>query len=101
MEERLWAALRQVLDPEIPISLVDLGMIYGVRMAGETAVVTMTFTATSCPCMGWIQDDIRSRLLQEPGVARVEMELVWDPPWNVEMISAAGREQMRTWGISA
>lgn len=99
-DEHLWAALKQVMDPEIPISLVDLGMIYGARMEGNTAVITMTFTATSCPCMSWIQDDIRERLLREPGVEAVEIHLVWDPPWTAEMISEEGKQQMRTWGIS-
>ncbi len=98
--ERLWDALRQVQDPEIPISLVDLGLIYDLHLAGSTAVVTMTFTATACPCMTWIQEDIRNRLLQEPGVTAVDIRLVWDPPWTVDRISEAGKQQMQTWGIS-
>lgn len=98
---RLWEALQDVMDPEIPVSLVDLGMIYGVGVEGTTARVTMTFTAVGCPCMEWIEEDIRRRLLQVPGIDRVAIDLVWDPPWTADRLSEKAKNAMREWGIQS
>lgn len=95
----VWDALREVLDPEIPISLVDLGLIYGVDYADGQVRVDLTYTATACPCMAFIQEDIRDRLEQEPWIDAVQLNEVWDPPWTRERISARGREQLKTMGV--
>ena len=100
-EARLWSALKEVLDPEIPISLVDLGLIYAVREEGPRVEVDVTFTATACPCMDFIREDIRTRLLQEPDVERVDINEVWDPPWTVERVTPEGREALRRFGVAA
>ena len=99
--ESLWAALRQVNDPEFPISLVDLGLIYGIRAAGGVVEVDLTFTATACPCQSFIRDDIRERLLQEPGVSEVRVHDVWDPPWTSARMSEAGKAVLRRFGVAA
>ena len=102
-EERtgpLWDALREVMDPEIPISLVDLGLIYDVRQEGATVEVDLTFTATACPCMAFIHFDIQDRLQREPGVDHVEVNEVWTPAWTKARITAEGRETLRTFGVS-
>lgn len=78
-ESAVWHALNEVLDPEIPIGLVDLGLIYGVRMEGEVAHVQISFTATGCPCMEFIREDVRDRLESEPWIVRVLLEEVWSP----------------------
>ncbi|MGD8331023.1 MAG: metal-sulfur cluster assembly factor [Acidobacteriota bacterium] len=96
----LWAALTEVMDPEVPVSLVDLGLIYGVRVDDGDVEVDISFTATACPAMGFIQDDIRARLLAEPGVDRVTTRIVWEPPWTPDRISETGREQLKGFGIS-
>jgi metal-sulfur cluster biosynthetic enzyme len=96
----LWDALREVLDPEIPISLVDLGLIYDVRRVGAAVEVDLTFTATACPCMAFIHFDIQDRLQREPGVDEVRVNEVWDPAWNKSRISPHGRETLRTFGVS-
>ena len=95
----LWAALREVMDPEIPISLVDLGLIYDVRADAGAVEVDLTFTATACPCMAFIRFDIEERLLREEGVDSVRIQEVWSPAWTKARISAAGREQMKAFGI--
>ena len=100
-EGAIWDALREVLDPEIPISLVDLGLIYAVGFQQGTAHVRLTYTATACPCMEFIRTDIRERLLQEPWVDEVELEEVWDPPWTRERITERGREQLQELGVGA
>jgi metal-sulfur cluster biosynthetic enzyme len=100
-EDRLWDALREVNDPEIPISLVDLGLIYDVRRPDpEVVEVDLTFTATACPCMAFIRMDIEERLLAEPGLAEVRIREVWDPPWTKERISEAGRLKLKELGVS-
>jgi phenylacetate-CoA oxygenase PaaJ subunit len=99
--ERYWRALKDVLDPELPISLVDMGLIYDIETAGETVRVTMTFTATACPCMSLIQMDIRDRLMKESGVGAVEIEVVWDPPWTRAMLTDEGKVRLRKYGVAA
>lgn len=91
--------LGEVLDPEIPISLVDLGLIYGVEADGSEVRIRMTFTATACPCMDFMKEDVRDRLLQEPWLDSVEIEEVWSPPWTVERITPEGREALQRLGV--
>jgi metal-sulfur cluster biosynthetic enzyme len=98
--EALWAALGEVMDPEVPVSLVDLGLIYEVRRSDGAVEVDISFTATACPAMGFIQEDIRKRLLAEPGVESVDTKIVWEPPWTPDRISETGRRQLQGFGIS-
>ncbi len=98
--ESLWTALEQVMDPEVPVSLVDLGLIYDIRRDNGAVDVDISFTATACPAMGFIQEDIRARLLTEPGVESVNTNVVWEPPWTPDRISERGRRQLRNFGIS-
>ena len=99
---RLWSALREIEDPEIPVSLVDMGLIVSVAYvaATQTATLTITYTAMGCPAMDMIQDDIRARLMREPDVAHVDIEVVWDPVWTQRRLSQAARETMRGLGVS-
>jgi metal-sulfur cluster biosynthetic enzyme len=97
---RLWDALREVLDPEIPISLVDLGLIYDLRREGGRIEVDLTFTATACPCMAFIHFDIEDRLRREPGVEEVRINEVWTPAWTKARVSPEGREMLRGFGVS-
>lgn len=97
----LWDALRDVTDPEIPISVVDMGLIVDLTAHEGIVDLKLTFTAMGCPAMEFIMDDIRTRLLQEPGVREVHIEIVWEPVWTKARLSEEGIEIMRTWGISA
>ena len=102
LAERAHRALYEVSDPEFPISLVDLGLIYGVEAEATTGAVKvlLSFTATACPCMDFITWDVRERLLEEPDITAVEIEIVWDPPWTTDKISERGRGFMRRAGVS-
>ncbi|MFQ5890248.1 MAG: metal-sulfur cluster assembly factor [Gemmatimonadota bacterium] len=102
LAERAHRALYEVSDPEFPISLVDLGLVYGVEADEERGEVTvrLSFTATACPCMDFIRWDVRERLLREPGVERVLIEVTWDPPWTTERITDRGREILGRVGVS-
>lgn len=102
LAERAHRALYEVSDPEFPISVVDLGLIYGVDADEETGSVTvrLSFTATACPCMDFIEWDVRERLLEEPGVSDVAIEVVWDPPWTTARITERGRGILRGTGVA-
>ena len=98
--DNLWRALEEVNDPEFPMSLIDLGLIYGIKRVGKSVQVQVTFTAMGCPAMEMILDDVRTRLKQEPGVDQVDIEIVWDPPWNKSRLSERGRDMLRSWGVA-
>jgi metal-sulfur cluster biosynthetic enzyme len=97
----LWDALRDVMDPELPISVVDMGLIVDLSQQDGIVDIKLTFTAMGCPAMEFIMDDIRARLLQEPGVREVRIEIVWDPVWTKARLTEEGIEIMRTWGVSS
>ena len=99
-EQRLWSALEDVTDPEFPVSVVDMGLIYGLRREKDKACVELTFTAMGCPCMDFIISDIRERLLQEPGITNVEITIVWDPPWTKSRLTEKGIERLRRCGVT-
>jgi metal-sulfur cluster biosynthetic enzyme len=100
--KRIWQGLREVEDPEIPVSLVGMGLIVAVdyETSSRTAHVTITYTAMGCPAMEMIQDDIRERLLREDGIDSVEIEVVWDPVWTRKRLSDSARSTMRELGIA-
>ena len=100
MIDRIWAALRDVEDPEIPVSVVDMGLIVSVGYAEGVAQLSITYTAMGCPAMDMIQDDIRRRLLQEPGIDRVDIEVTWEPQWDRKRLSSQAREAMLDLGIA-
>lgn len=100
LEARVWAALSQIDDPEMPINLVDLGLVYGVEVEEGRVRVRLTFTAMGCPATDMIMGDIRGRLLAEPGIEEVIIEVVWDPPWSSSRLSADGRQTLQAWGLA-
>lgn len=100
-ETVVWQALQEVQDPEFPVSIVDLGLVYGVRVTDVRVDVEMTLTSMGCPCAHWIVEDVQERLGQLPGVSDVAVEVVWDPPWTRDRITPAGREALRGGGVSA
>ena len=100
-ELRLWQALEEVEDPEYPVSVVDMGLIYGVQLHDRVVHLQLTFTSMGCPCMEFIIGDIRERLLREPTVDQVDMEIVWDPPWTRQRLTERAIEKLKRWGIAA
>jgi len=90
--DMVYAELRQVYDPEIPVNIVDLGLVYDVQVEGSTCNVTMTLTSQACPEAKTIPDVVRRRCNSIAGIADVVVKVVWDPPWTPQRISPAGRE---------
>ena len=101
VEARLLAALHDVEDAELPLDVVDLGLIYDLRYRSteRRVEVDMTFTAMGCPAMEFMLDDVRTRLLAEQGVEQVDVHVVWDPPWTRSRLTERGAASLLTWGI--
>jgi metal-sulfur cluster biosynthetic enzyme len=92
-EDKVWEALATVMDPEIPFSVVDLGLVYGVETPGnETVRVTMTLTTRGCPLVRRISDDAEEAIRRLTGASEVRVEIVWDPAWNPAMASEPVRK---------
>lgn len=100
VEAAVWDRLYEVEDPEMPISVVDLGLIYGVYVDEGHAAVTMTLTYTGCPARDYLQEDVRRAAESADGVDAAEVELVWSPEWNVEMVTDDGKADLREFGVS-
>jgi metal-sulfur cluster biosynthetic enzyme len=97
-DEEVRDALREVLDPEYPISLVDLGLIRGIEVEGPKASIKLTYTCMGCPAMDMIQDDVRDRLLEMEGIDEVDIEVVW-PTWSRKDITPLGKKQLKGVGV--
>ncbi|MCI0706167.1 MAG: iron-sulfur cluster assembly protein [Ignavibacteriae bacterium] len=99
LETRIWDALRECYDPEIPVNIVDLGLVYGVKIEDEipgeaNVYVSMTLTAPGCGLAPMIAADVKRRVQQVPGVRNVMVELTFDPPWNPSMMTEAAKLQL-------
>ena len=97
--EAVWEALGKVTDPEYPLSIVDMGMVYGARVEGDRAHVDITFTSIGCPAIDMICSDVREAVIALPGISDVELEIVWSPPWSKDRISDRGRRVLRIYGV--
>lgn len=99
----LWDALREVGDPELDISLVDMGLIVAARREGaegERAHIELTYTSMGCPATEMIDEDIRARLLRVSGVREVEIAVVWEPVWTKARLTVEGRDALVLLGVS-
>jgi len=95
VENGIVEALKTVFDPEIPVDIYELGLIYDVDLQEDGAVkIKMTLTAPGCPVAGSLPIDVKNKVESVPGVTSAEVELVWDPAWNPSMMSEAARLQL-------
>lgn len=88
-------AIRRVFDPEIPVNVFDLGLIYDVKVEGSKVEIQMTLTTQACPAAQSLPGQVQSMVASVPGVTEANVELVWDPHWTPEMISPEGRKILR------
>ena len=95
----VWEALRTVTDPEYPLSIVDLGMVYGVQVEGNVAQIEITFTSIGCPAIDMIVDDVRDAVMALEDIGDVQVAIVWSPPWTKERITAQGRWVLEVHGV--
>jgi metal-sulfur cluster biosynthetic enzyme len=92
-------ALKAVIDPELGINIVDLGLVYRAERIGDVVAVRMTMTTPSCPLGEMLLEEVRTALAETyPQAAQVSVELVWDPPWSAALMSPAARQQL---GVSS
>lgn len=101
-ESAIWSALATVDDPEFPVSIVDMGLVYEVRVRGPepaSVEIDMTFTAMGCPAMDFMKVDVREAVEGVEGVGEVEIHTVWDPPWTTDRLSEEARQALQTAGV--
>lgn len=92
--EALLDSLRQVYDPEIPVNIVDLGLLYGVKVEGTKVSVTMTLTAIGCPVAGEVMADVQERAKETPGVEACDVDLTFEPMWTPERMTEDARWEL-------
>jgi metal-sulfur cluster biosynthetic enzyme len=92
--EAVWQTLASILDPEFAISIVDLGLIYSVECVDGNVHVVMTLTTPTCPSGAWIHEGAQNALRQLSGVQNVQVDLVFEPSWNTEMLGANARREL-------
>jgi metal-sulfur cluster biosynthetic enzyme len=93
-EEQVYTALRECYDPEIPVNIVDLGLVYGVTIVDDWVGVKMTLTTPGCGLADMIVHQVRTKILSIPGVQDGDVRLVWQPAWHPGMISEAAKQQL-------
>ena len=97
---RIWEALGRVTDPEYALSIVDLGLVYDVRVAEGAVRVAVTFTSIGCPAIDMILADAEAAIRAVPGVRDVRLDVVWTPPWTRDRVSARGRRVLAMYGVA-
>ena len=93
-ESSVMEVLKTCFDPEIPVNIVDLGLVYKVDVRGGDVSIKMTLTALGCPLSGVISEDIQRKVSGIKGVKKVDIETVWDPPWSPERMSKEARQAL-------
>ena len=95
MEQTVCDALLQVIDPEVGENIVDLGLVYGIEVEGNIAKVNLTMTSQACPMGEMLLDDIHETLTRKlPNEIECDIHLIWEPPWNPDMISAEAKKRL-------
>lgn len=99
LEAMVWEQLKTCYDPEIPVNIVDLGLVYGMELSPQSdgthkVDVKMTLTAQGCGMGATIAFDAKQKLMTVAGISEANVDIVWDPPWNPQMISPEGRERL-------
>ena len=93
-ETQVYEALKECYDPEIPVNLVELGLIYDVKIIDDWVGVKMTLTTPGCGMSGMISQDVRNRLLRIPGVKEADVRIVWEPAWSPARMSPEARKRL-------
>jgi metal-sulfur cluster biosynthetic enzyme len=97
-KEQVWKALEMVMDPELGVDIVNLGLVYGVDVEGTKVTVTMTLTSIGCPEAGLIQDAVDMAVSSVAGVEDVEIDWTFDPPWSPNKVSEEGMDILQSLG---
>ncbi len=93
-KEKVREALKEVIDPEIGINIVDLGLVYDIQIIEDSVYVKMTLTVPGCPLGNFILTQAKEKIEELEGVKEANIELVWDPPWNISMVSEEAKKKL-------
>ncbi|MGE0680824.1 MAG: metal-sulfur cluster assembly factor [Candidatus Binatia bacterium] len=93
-QEEVYDALRTCYDPEIPVNIVDLGLVYDVQVLEQKVDVKMTLTTVGCGMGNYIASEAEQKILELPGVQEVKVELIWEPPWEPDMMSSEAKKTL-------
>jgi len=92
-EQQITENLKQIYDPEIPMNIVDLGLIYGFEWSDDTVKLKMTLTAPGCPVAGILAEEVKAAIEKVPNVKAASVEMIWDPPWSPDRMSEFAKRQ--------
>ena len=95
IKEKIIAEIKKIYDPEIPVNIYDLGLIYKIEIKDENkAIIEMTLTSPNCPVAESLPNSVKDNILKIEGVSDVDLKLVWDPPWNKDRMSEAAKLEL-------
>ena len=94
IKNKIIAEIRKIYDPELPVNIYELGLIYDIKVNGSKAEIKMTLTTPNCPVAESLPKEVKDGVMQIEGIKDVDLELVWDPPWNKDMMSEAAKLEM-------
>jgi len=95
LKEKVIEEIKKIYDPELPVNIYELGLIYDIKIENEnTAKVKMTLTTPNCPVAESLPKEVKDSIMQVEGIENVDLDLVWDPPWNKEMMSEAAKLEL-------
>ena len=101
-KDQVYVQLKKCMDPEIPINVVDLGLIYGVEIEAEKDVnIKMTMTTRGCPLHNTMVNDVKKHVGKIKGIGNINVEIVWDPPWSIDKMDPTARDSHRIWKTKA
>jgi len=95
LKDEIIAEIKKIYDPEIPVNIYELGLIYDIKVKNNnTAKVKMTLTSPNCPAAEILPKEVKDGIMQVEGIDKVDLDLVWDPPWNQSMMSEAAKLEL-------
>ena len=94
VKNKIIEEIRKIYDPELPVNIYELGLIYDIKVNGRKADIKMTLTTPNCPVAESLPKEVKDAVIQVEGIEDVDLQLVWDPPWNKDMMSEAAKLEM-------
>ena len=94
VKDKIIAEIKKIYDPELPVNIYELGLIYDIKVEGRKAEIKMTLTTPNCPVAESLPKEVKDSAMQVKGIEDVYLELVWDPPWNKDMMSDAAKLEL-------
>ena len=94
LKEKIIEEIKKIYDPEIPVNIYELGLIYDVEVENDTAKIKMTLTSPNCPVAESLPEDVKDSAMQVEGIDKVDLDLVWDPPWEKSMMTESAKLEL-------